>query len=88
VNDEVAVCLDGKEQLSNAGDEERIENSGDKRKQEKNYERWSYLVPDNGCDFSVIHMFFPRVYELQTVFGKGVLLVVNSGWWVYAFVFL
>jgi hypothetical protein len=55
VDDEIAVCLYRKDRLCNAGDEERVENSGDKRKQEKKYERWFYLVLDYGYDISLIH---------------------------------
>ena len=46
MNNKVPVCLDGKDHCAISGDEKRIENPGDKRQQEKNYDRWFYLVPD------------------------------------------
>ena len=50
MNNKISVCLSGKDELCDAGDEKRIENPGDKREQEKKYDRWFYLVPDYGGD--------------------------------------
>ena len=40
MNNEIPVCLNGKDQLCNAGYEKWVKNTGDKGKQKKNYNRW------------------------------------------------
>lgn len=66
MNNEISICLSGKDELCDAGEEKRIENPGDKREQEKKYDRWFYLVPDYEGDGSWIHT-IPLTPGLQPV---------------------
>ena len=69
MNNKISICLGGKDELCDPGDEKRIENPGDKREQEKKYDRWFYLVPDCGGDGSWIHL-LPLIPRAPTRAGR------------------
>jgi hypothetical protein len=56
MNYEISICLDGKDQLRDAGDEKGIENPGDKREQKKEYNCWFNLLSDYRLDWLIGHI--------------------------------